>query len=356
MKFVTYHFIVFFIVTFLITGCATQRSIQSLTVVEESYPLIELCDKYNILWQWDHVTQTVILNKADKEARVMVSSRLVLVDNKRILLSKPVMMSKSVVIVPRDFYAKVIQSLKAKRIVKNKKKHQHAQKKYVVRDVKTIVIDAGHGGKDPGALGHRGLKEKIVVLDIAKRLNKILLVQRYKVIMTRRTDKFISLQKRTEIASDKKADIFISIHANSSPAKSARGVEVFSSKNLLYADKNEAQYLKNHRILFKNYNMERSDKNLNKIISDMLYKYKQGESVILANAISEKMKKGLKVKDRGIKHSKFFVLRNNLMPAVLVEVGFLSNTREEKLLGTATYRQKIAESIAQGVFAYVKPN
>ena len=102
--------------------------------------------------------------------------------------------------------------------------------------------------------------------------------------------------------------------------------------------------------------MKRTDKDLNKIVSDILYTHKQNESNILAQTILNRLQRNLKAQSRGTKESRFFVLRNNLMPAVLIEIGFLSNMKEEKLLSQVAYRQKVAQSIAEGVLSYAQFN
>ncbi len=215
-----------------------------------------------------------------------------------------------------------------------------------------IVIDPGHGGKDPGARGITGLQEKDVVLDIAKRLKQILQDKGLKVMMTRETDDFISLQQRTEIVSQSKADLFVSIHANSSPAKNVSGVEVFSLKDLGYVEKNETQRKANCELMFETLAMKQGSKDLKIILEDMLYSHKQAQSLIVARNAAHGISQEVRAQNRGYKTSHFYVLRNTLIPAVLVEVGFLSHPREEKLLRTASYRQRIAEGLATGILEY----
>ena len=112
-----------------------------------------------------------------------------------------------------------------------------------------VVIDPGHGGKDPGAIGRSGVQEKKIVLDISKRLKKILLNRGYKVKMTREKDEFISLQGRTEIASKSMADLFVSVHANSSPVRSVHGLEVYAAEYLDFKSRNEEQRKKNQNLI-----------------------------------------------------------------------------------------------------------
>ena len=222
--------------------------------------------------------------------------------------------------------------------------------------VHEIILDAGHGGKDPGAIGPMGLLEKDVVLDIAQRLAEIFKDRGVKVILTRESDVFISLQSRTEMASQSQADLFVSIHANSSPIRSVAGVEVFSLKDLGYVEKNEVQRKTNYELMFETLAMKQGSKDLENILEDLLYSHKQAQSLSLAKTLSETVSQEANTENRGFKTSHFYVLRNTLIPAVLVEIGFLTHPREEKLLQTSAYRQKIAEGLARGILLYDSQN
>lgn len=335
-------------------GCGPAKTLVRPVVEPRYYVLVELCEDNKVVWQWDYLTQMVTLSKGDSQAKVLVGSNQVIVQGQPLTLSEPVKMVQSVILVPTDFNLQVMKRLKSVR-KPDFKSRDYAKRIERKKDIRKIIIDAGHGGKDPGAIGASGTHEKEIVLDISKRLYSILRKEGFDVTLTRDDDTFISLQKRTEIASQHKADLFVSIHANSSRSRNARGVEVFSSKSLTFSDKNEEQRIKNHRLLFKELNMK-SDQNVGKIVSDLLYDYKIAESTVVAKTIADNMHRGMKTKLRGTKESRFFVLRNNLMPAVLVEVGFLSNYREEKLLKGAGYRQRTAAAIAKGIKDYVRTN
>ncbi|MGM0411053.1 MAG: N-acetylmuramoyl-L-alanine amidase family protein, partial [Bacillota bacterium] len=175
-----------------------------------------------------------------------------------------------------------------------------------------IVIDPGHGGFDPGAIGPNGLQEKVVNLNIALKLKEILNNKGYNVLLTRDDDEYISLQRRVEIAKEEKAMIFISIHNNSSRKSHTGGSEVYVSKN-----------------------------------------YKK-EDMELANLINNNLRDRIKLDDRGIKQDNFYVIKNTIMPSVLVEVAFLSNPREESLLESDLFINKAANGIAEGVFEFLK--
>ena len=224
-----------------------------------------------------------------------------------------------------------------------------------------IVIDAGHGGHDPGAVGLQRLYEKNVVLDIALKLRKILSSDPLnEVFLTRETDVFIPLEERTVIANKKNADFFVSIHANASPGRQARGIETYL---LNWTDNEEANKVaaRENQISLKkmkamNRKMQMDD--LDIIKSDLLRQNKRDESIKLAHYIQKSMVSTLDngnkdTLDLGVKQALFYVLFGARMPSVLVEVSFISNPEEEKLLSKDSYRKQIAEAIAEGLNKYI---
>ncbi len=323
-------------------GCATLPKQPSISSTQEMY-LKDICQQNNIRWEWDQVSQVVTLKYRNAKAQALIGSELVLIGADRIFLSSPMRRVRSAVIVPKDFKGKVVNRLRQKAA---------SQKGYQVPKVRKVMIDAGHGGKDPGAIGRTGTKEKVIVLDVAKRLKKLLKEKGFKVEMTRSDDTFISLEGRTEIASRANVDLFVSIHANSSPVRSVYGIEVYSARNLSFIDKIASQRKTNESLLFRNLKIKRSSQSARKIVSDMLYTHKQAESKRLAEYLAKKSSQMAKTKNRGAKTARFYVLRNTLIPAILVEVGFLSNPKEERMLKTSSYRQKIARSLAESIVGY----
>lgn len=322
-------------------GCATAPSHRP----QEKISLKQLCDQNHISWQWDSLSELVILKLNDTQAYLLMDTPAVLLEDELIALSGPIEIRKSVIVVPPDFQRKVIDQL-----LSGRGRAGNLSK----RRIKSVIVDAGHGGKDPGAIGCSGTEEKEVTLDIAKRLKKNLEEYGFKVIMTRERDEFISLPERTEIAARSKADFFISIHANSSPVDSVHGIEVFSLRDLDYLERNEAQRQENYRLFFNQLAMKRDNENLKGIVADMLDNNKRAESDSLADRIAEDTSTFVNTKNRGTKLAGFYVLRNTLIPAILVEVGFLSNPHEEKLLNTSTYRQKFASALAKSILDYAE--
>jgi len=217
-----------------------------------------------------------------------------------------------------------------------------------------IVIDPGHGGHDPGAVGLSGLYEKDVVLDIALKLKEILSENPlYEVFLTREKDIYIPLVERTAIANKKKADLFLSIHANASPQRNAKGVETYL---LNWTDNDEANRVaarENKISLKKMQEMNRQMDVLGGILGDLERQMKRDESVNLANQIQNSMITTLDGRENlGVKWAMFFVLFGARMPSVLVEVSFISNPEEEKLLSDVSFRYQIAQAIADGLNRY----
>ncbi len=218
-----------------------------------------------------------------------------------------------------------------------------------------IVLDAGHGGKDPGALGPSGLQEKDVVLDVTMRLAE-LLRQRLgvQVILTRDDNTYIPLQRRTEIANSTGADLFVSIHANASRRRSAGGFETFFLSPAKNDEARAVAMQENASLKFDEEfgaSAELSDEDfiLRDIVNDMLQSSFLKESEDLAATIQKKMKARLDISNRGIDQAGFFVLVGAKMPSVLVEIAFISNAHEEKLLTQKTFRQNVAEAVYEGI-------
>lgn len=215
-----------------------------------------------------------------------------------------------------------------------------------------IVIDAGHGGHDTGTIGPDGLEEKDLVLDVALKLGKML-EERLgaEVVYTRDDDTFIPLETRTAIANKERADLFISVHANSSDDSSARGVETYylnftSSKDALDVAARE------------NAVSEKSIHELQDLVKKIAMKEKIEESREFANDVQKSLYTGLSAKngnlrDRGVKKAPFIVLIGANMPSILAEISFVSNPGDEKKLKTNDYRRRIAESLYKGVAKYV---
>ena len=222
----------------------------------------------------------------------------------------------------------------------------------IIMASQTIVIDPGHGGKDPGARGRSGLMEKDIVLDVGLRLRR-LIEERLglNVIMTRETDVFIPLEERTAIANTKGADLFVSVHANASRREGAKGVETYLLGRATDRDAMATAERENSA-------SEKSLNTLQLILTDLMNTSKKEESLRLAYYVQENMIGHLetryKVTDLGVKQAPFYVLVNARMPSILAEISFISNREEEKLLSDGEHRQEIAEAILKGIKKYIQ--
>lgn len=322
---------------FYLAGCATVPRTDTASYI----PLKSICDSYGIECDYDSVSQVITMSKGHVEARALAGSEMVIVNGRQVQLSAPVERRDNLIVVPPDFNARVVGDFVTARAVVHEK-------------YRKIVIDAGHGGKDPGAIGYSGAHEKDVVLDISRRLQRNLERNGFEVEMTRDRDEFLSLEKRTEIASRSGADLFVSIHANASESRGVQGIEVYTLRELNYSEKNEPQRQRNHWLMFDTLNMNKTDPVVKDIVEDMLFNHKVPEAVTLAEHIRRDLSSATRAEDRGMKKAGFFVLRNTLIPAILIEVGFLTNPQEERLLKSADYRQKIADGVAESILRYAR--
>lgn len=327
----------------MLHGCAGRPTLQPPVVI--GINLNEICSQYHVVWSWDGVTQVVLLEFKGNKAKALVGSDVVMVDKQRVTLSVPLKRVNSSIYVPDDFEKKVLVPLGAVT------PEGGGRVDWSRMGVRTVVIDPGHGGKDPGTQGQSGLKEKTVVLDIGRQIRDYLNDAGLKVIMTRNSDEFITLPQRTEIATKSDADLFVSIHANSNPSKKTEGIEVYFCKTRDKSDLEEDQRQKNEKMFAKRLNSTYSPV-VEQVLSDMMYVYKVGASETLARKIVNHSSNESGGLNRGSRVCRFFVVRNTLIPAVLVEVGYLTNRHEEKKLSTPAYRQKIARAIANSILKY----
>jgi N-acetylmuramoyl-L-alanine amidase len=215
-----------------------------------------------------------------------------------------------------------------------------------------IVIDPGHGGHDTGTIGPNGLEEKDLVLDVGRRLGKLLETRLgAEVVYTRKDDTFIPLETRTAVANQARADLFVSIHANSSHDPDARGVETYY---LNFTSSPEALEVAAR----ENAVSEKSIYELQDLVKKIALKEKIEESREFAGDVQESLHSGLAAKspairDRGVKKAPFIVLIGANMPSILAEISFVSNPTDEHRLSTSEYRQRIAESLYRGIAKYV---
>jgi N-acetylmuramoyl-L-alanine amidase len=311
------------------------------------YPLISLCNARNVDWQYDTFTKIAVLNKNSHRINLMVGEDMVLVDGSPVYLKRPVDIHQGILVVSSVFKGQIIDSL-------FKSTSSSARPYRAFSRIRKVVVDAGHGGTDPGAIGRSGLREKDVNLDIAKRLAKLLAQEGIEVVMTRSIDKFIPLSSRVDIANDSGADLFISIHSNANRVRSLIGFEVYYVAPSVSDSKRALEAAKSEELILKDAQFSGSSFDLKTILWDMIYTNSRAESIELSRAICRAMNNNLEAKILGIKGARFEVLRGIRMPGVLIESGFLSNRSEEQMLKNSYYRQKIAQALEQGLLEYAQ--
>jgi len=210
-----------------------------------------------------------------------------------------------------------------------------------------IVIDPGHGGDDHGTMSSNGLYEKDVVLDVALRLGKLLQGLGAEVIYTRATDRYLPLEARTAIANREGADLFISVHANSSPDRDARGVETYYLNFTTSAESLEVAARENTV-------SRRPVSELRDLVQKIAQQNRIAESHEFADDVEAALTRNLSgERNRGVREAPFIVLTGANMPAILSEISFLSNSEDENNLKNSHYRQKIAQALYDGISTYV---
>jgi N-acetylmuramoyl-L-alanine amidase len=220
--------------------------------------------------------------------------------------------------------------------------------------LRLIVLDPGHGGHDPGAIGPSGLQEKEVVLDVCKRLARLLEDGLgVTVSLTRTGDYFIPLRERTSFANARRADLFVSIHANAHRMSVSEGVETyFLSSEATDNEARQVAALENEAVKLEGSNSKTNTDILKTILWDLAQSEFQEESSRLAETVLDSMTRVLKIANRGVKQAGFYVLGGAAMPAILVEIGFLTNPREERKLKDPHFREQAARAIYAGLVEY----
>lgn len=219
----------------------------------------------------------------------------------------------------------------------------------IARNAGFILIDPGHGGKDEGAVGMRGIAEKDVALDISLYLEKKLKEFNFNVRLTRRKDEYLSLEERSKIAVELQPSVFLSIHANWAENREAKGVELYYPG--FYASDIQAQKVVMVENIGKNINEDAL-----KIVADLILFRQTEQSYVLASSLNYYFSQAQQIAYRGVKRGPFWLLLSAGAPSVLVETGFLSNSEEEEKLSDPEYRKFLAEILFTGLINYLNAN
>lgn len=221
--------------------------------------------------------------------------------------------------------------------------------------LRLVVLDAGHGGHDPGATGPTGVQEKEVVLDVTRRVARLMEQSGLgiKVVLSRTGDVFVPLRDRTNFANKQRADLFVSIHANAHPRSVSEGVETyFLSSEASDTEARQTAAIENGVVQLESPASQRKTDAIKSILWDLAQSEFQQESSFLAETVLDSMTRSLRLVNRGVKQAGFLVLGGAAMPAILIEIGFLTNPKEERKLATPEYREATARAIFTGLSEY----
>ncbi len=302
----------------------------------------------------ERTDKRIYLNLYDEQFIFLTHSLFFSFKNLDYKLAYPLISYSGKYCLPKDFITNTLPYLFKDKVSLNGKKIVITKPQD--NTIKTIVIDPGHGGKDPGAVGKRlkGL-EKDVNLNVSLQLKTYLENELgVNVLMTRTDDRFVSLQERTKFANEHKADLFICVHTNASKDRSSKGVEVYYLSTAKTTEARAVEALENSVVELYEGGKEATRKydDLALILSDIM----QAENLEQSNNLALKLQMntcaGTKSLNRGIKQANFYVLRGAFMPAVLVEMGFISNSVEESFLLNQQYQERLARTIFEGIKSF----
>ena len=315
----------------------------------EFVPLLDLAEALGLVMRWQYEAQKIELRNHVITLDFMSASRFVLVDKQdTVKLSTGIVFSKGEPFVPVSFLTATLKPYYS-RLSK-------ARKSPAVQGSHVIIIDPGHGGAATGAIGYKGLKECDLVLDISKRVRDILTKKGYTVRMTRESNVNVPLISRADIANKAGASVLVSIHANSVDRGSAlvSGSETFYLSKAQKASEREAERIENSAIKYDiNAKWSGLSSRLKKIFMSSHFERTRQKSRSLAENVQKRVSRAAVGKNRGVKTANFEVLRNAYCPACLVEVGFLDHPTDASQLMRSSYKQKIADAIAQGIIDYL---
>lgn len=336
---------------FLVAGCATTPGAggpfpyPTVSMHQQAYVALPLlCERDVIAWDYDPLSKVLILKKDKQELKLLVGSRMIMAQDALRELTGPVEILDSVVYAPIEVREYLVPAVC--------KFPEKAAGPLYLKEIRSIVVDAGHGGKDPGAIGKQGLREKDVVLDVARKVERELGRCGLSVTTTRSSDEYIQVAGRPEIANKMKADLFVSIHANANLSRWIEGFEVYYLTEAVDDDARALAAAENAPLEIEDTGFSGRFASLKATLWDLVYTENRRESIELAHFISKSVSRRMSLKTLGVKGAPFAVLKGSRMPAVLVEIGYLSNRDGEKNLRDPQYRQAMAEAIAEGIMDF----
>lgn len=370
--------ILFFIIIPFFFNSASAKNVPVIKIEGKNYvPLHSFIDEFNIENSFDVTFQKGRLYYKSHYVVYKTGYSLLIIDNLITHLDDPVIRWKGGIYIPADgakiilnsFYFAMNAEISDSRLFlsgatqdKPGGSEKIIPKPEARERIGFIILDPGHGGKDPGAIGKGGLQEKALTLQISRQVEKTLKsrLKEVKVKATRNSDVFIELAERTEIANRElkrgNNGLFISIHVNASISSKVSGFETyFLSQNPTNEEARKTAALENNVVILeRNSTGGKKYDDVDQVEALMMTTQIQRESSLLAESIQKGLGKNIKeFRSRGVQRADFFVLRGALMPAVLVEVGFITNTKEASFLKRADYQNSIAKGISDGIVDFI---
>lgn len=317
----------------------------------EYFNVFELNKAFKASLQEDILDQRLHVNLYNEQLIILLDSSYLYFKGEIYNFKHPLLQKNGKYYLPLEFLVELLPQVLSDHV--KKKKDKLIVKNPIDNRLRTIVIDPGHGGKDPGAIGNsRKNYEKQVVLEIAKKLQKKIQSKlNVEVILTRSRDEFVSLQQRTELANSKAADLFISIHCNAHRSSEVSGIEVFYLSTAKTDEARAVEAMENQVVYDYEGGAEAVKKydDLAYILADMAQSEHLEESFQLGLKLQNNLISATGARNRGVKQANFYVLRGAFMPAVLLELGFLTNKKEEKKLINTAYQDKLINALYQGI-------
>jgi len=339
----------------LCTVCISKANAQSLLAIGGTpyLSLSELSKEKGLTYSWDPLLKNATLNGSLGSVKFHVGSEYILSRGRMYKLDAKVRYFQGSAAAPlsasRYVDGLVLPSPGASLPVSNL-----SQKIAFLptHRIQRIVVDAGHGGRDFGATSLTGIREKDIVLEVAGLLREELEARGVEVLLTRHSDVFIPLQQRARIANKKGADFFVSIHANASRTRSLKGFEIYTLSEATDDAALAVERAENSALRYEAAHWEEPTNSLKAIVWDLKETENRKESILIAHHVGDSVERSVEISTRRLKAANFYVLKWTECPAVLVELGYLTNWEDERRLKNPEYRRELARALVRGLLDY----
>ena len=305
----------------------------------------------NFQYAWDPVAKNVKIEGPEGDARFHVGSEFMLSQRKLIALGGKTRHFQGKVVVPISAQT-YLEGLSARKVEPVAAPLPVPAGFVPTHRLQKIMIDAGHGGQDYGAISPRGTREKEVALEVAHYVKQNLRRMGFEVEMTRRDDVFIPLSERAQKANSSSADLFVSIHANAAPTASLKGFEIYYLSEATDDAALAVERAENSTRRFETGDPAGSDKALRTILWDLKETENRRQSLRAAEQVVDSVENAAVISGKRIRSANFYVLKWAECPAILVELGYLTNEEDEERLKDPEYQRRLADGIAEGLFRY----